>query len=171
MPGDRPKFSDRGTEKASSQSQKKDFIRVQSQKQYETERLELGKQRYILKGGMDRGKEKLASQSQKRHETERLKLNKKHVIMKGGMERGETSNQSKSLEQQKFDAMHKVSDIANYKKDLAYYFARGHRDTGRYLSDIHNINTEHFNRVTSIQNRYEKLKRDETSNQEGSSNQ
>jgi hypothetical protein len=171
MSRDIQKFPDRGKEKPSSQSQPRDFIKVQVQKRHETERLELGKQRYIMKGGMDRGKEKLASQSQKRHESEKLKLNKKHVIMKGGMERGETSNQSKTLEQQKYDAMHKVSDIADYKKDLAYSFARVHRDSGRYLRDIRNINAEYTNRLMSIQNWYEKSKRDETSNQEGSSNQ
>ena len=77
MPRDIQKFPDRGKEKPSSQSRTRDFIKAQVQKQHGAEKLEIGKQRYIMKVGMDRGKEKLSSQSQKRHEAEKLKLNKK----------------------------------------------------------------------------------------------
>jgi hypothetical protein len=53
MPGDKPKFSDRGREKPSSQSQPRDFIKAQAQKRYETKRIEPDQKCAIMKGGMD----------------------------------------------------------------------------------------------------------------------
>ena len=124
----------------------------------------------------ERGKEKPSSQSQTRyftkaqaqkwHEIARLKLNKKHVIMKGGMERGETSNQSKSLEQQRDDARGKVADIADYKESWAnYFYNRGHRDRERLESDIDNIQMEYEDRVLSINQQYERLKKEDSKEQ------
>jgi hypothetical protein len=55
MPRDIPKFSERGKEKAASQSQPRDFTKAQAQKWHEIARLKLVKKRYILKGGMERG--------------------------------------------------------------------------------------------------------------------
>jgi hypothetical protein len=53
MPGDKPKFSDRGREQASSQSQPRDFIKAQAQKRYEAKKLEPDQKCAIMKGGMD----------------------------------------------------------------------------------------------------------------------
>jgi hypothetical protein len=73
MPGDKPKFSDRGREKASSQSQTRDFIRARSQKQHGTERLGFDKKRVILKGGMDQGETSNQNKTLEQRRDEALK--------------------------------------------------------------------------------------------------
>jgi hypothetical protein len=150
MPGDKPKFSDRGREKASSQSQPRDFIKAQAQKRYETKRLEPDQKCAIMKGGMDQ------------EESRKIKKNQEKLM-----------SRSKTLEQPRDDALKKGSRRAEMPGDRPKSSEREKEKAAsqlqtRYFTKAQSQKRHEIARLKLVKKRYilkGGMERGETSNQ------